>query len=321
MQRDVTAQGAAILKGDRRRRAEPGERDLPTTLENFMTGSELDEILAESNQEAVDATEEVVQQEEGQHRDEQGRFAGKADEPEVVAEAVEEAAQEEPEAGPGKVPQQALHAAREKEREARQEAEQLRREMAELRGHVQALSQRPAKQEEQKPEEKAHFWDDPDRFVESRLNPVQQQLQQQREQFSKMLAVQAHGTETVDAAYSAIVEAAKANPASVAGDYQAIMRSEHPYDALVAWHKRQETLRTVGTDPNAWLEQEMEKRLADPAYQAKVLEKIKGAAAANANRSNPVTNLPPSLSRLPAGGNTAQDNDVSDAALFSHATR
>lgn len=287
-----------------------------------MTGTELDDILAsddtqETTQEQVETTTE------GQTRDEQGRFAAKAaTETATEQSEVVEAQAEGTEPEHGKVPQQALHAAREKAREKDQENEALKQQLAELRGQVQLLSQRSTQSQPAKEEAKApDFWEDPNAFVQGALTPVQQQMQQQREQFSKMLAQQAHGKETVDTAYQAFAQAAQANPSTMAGEYQSIMKSDHPYDALVAWHKRQETLRTVGNDPNAWLEAEMEKRLADPAYQAKVLEKIKGAAAANLNRSAPVTSLPPSLNRLPAGGNTAEDNDVSDAALFSHAMR
>jgi len=288
-----------------------------------MTGTELDEILAESAtpETQEQTTQEAVTQETGQARDENGRFATKTEKPAETQEQAQETVEEE-HADTGTVPQQALHASRQKEKEARQEAETLKHQIAELRGQIQLLSNRPQQPQTPKEEAKApDFWEDPTAFVQGALNPVQQQMQQQREQFSKMLAMQQHGAETVDGAYKAFEQAARANPGAFAGEYQAIMRSEHPYDALVQWHKRQQTLQMVGNDPNAWLEAELEKRLADPAEQAKIMERMKAAATANTNRSNPVTNLPPSLNRLPAGGNVAQDNDVSDAALFSFATR
>lgn len=286
-----------------------------------MTGTELDEILASDDVQEITQEQQPETESTGQTRDEQGRFASKAEQPETTQEQPE-VTDDEPEPEQGKVPQQALHAARQKAKEATTEAEQLRQQLAQMQAQIQLLNQRQAPQP-QKTEEApkpVDFWESPDSFLESKLSPFQQQIQQQREQFSKMLAMQAHGSETVDNAYNAFVEAARANPQAYAAEYQSIMASEHPYDALVSWHKRQETLRMVGNDPNAWLEAEMDKRLEDPAYQAKVLERIKGTAAAN-SRSNPVTSLPPSLSRLPAGGNTAADEDLSDAGIFSHAMR
>lgn len=279
-----------------------------------MTGTELDDILADTTQEQ----EQQVETTDGPTRDEQGRFAAKAEMQPVQTAQVEQQA----ETDTGKVPQQALHASREKEREARQEADALRTQLAELRGQVQMLSQRPAQPAPKpEPEKAPEFWEDPSAYVNHALGPVQQQMQQQREQFSKMLAMQAHGKETVDNAFKAFVEAAQANPGAYAGEYQAMMKSEHPYDSLVAWHKRQQTLQTVGSDPNAWLEAELEKRLADPAYQAKVMERIRGTAATTTDRANPVTKLPPSLSRLPAGGNAPGETDLSDAGLFANALR
>lgn len=281
-----------------------------------MTGTELDDILADNTPQVE---QDTTTQADGQQRDEHGRFA-----PKVEAEAapvVQAQVEQQVDADPGKVPQQALHASREKEREARQEAETLRNQIAEMRGQIQLLSQRgqapTPKPEAPKP---VDFWESPDGYIANALTPVQQQLQDQNERFSKMMAMQTHGKETVDTAFNAFVQAAQANPGAYAAEYQSMMKSDHPYDALVAWHKRQETLRTVGNDPNAWLEAEMEKRLADPAYQAKVLERIRGTATTN-SRSNPVTNLPPSLNRLAAGGNANGEADLSDSGLFANALR
>lgn len=278
-----------------------------------MTGTELDDILADNGTQETEQTVETAVA-----RDDQGRFAAKAEEPAVV----EQPAVVEAEHAEGNIPPAALAASRQKAREKEQEAETLRREMAELRGQIQVLSQRPqAPQPKAEEKPKPDFWDDPNGFVQTALNPVQQQMQQQREQFSKMLATQAHGKEKVDAAYQAIAEHLQTRNPAAQADYQSIMADEHPYNALVDWHARQQTLRTVGNDPNAWLEAEMEKRLADPEYQAKVLERIRGTAAQNTSRSNPVTNLPPSLTRLPAGGNAPAQADMSDAGLFSNALR
>ncbi|WP_027039112.1 hypothetical protein [Mesorhizobium ciceri] len=282
-----------------------------------MTGTELDDILADT----APQVEQVETPSAETKRDEHGRFAPKVEAETAPVEQAPVEQQAETEAG--KVPQQALHASREKEREARQEAETLRNQIAEMRGQIQLLSQRgqaPAPKAAE-PVKAPDFWEGPDEYIANALTPVQQQLQQQREVFSKMMATQAHGKETVDGAFKAFVEAAQANPGQYAAEYQSMMKSEHPYDALVSWHKQQQTLTTVGNDPNAWLEAEMEKRLADPAYQAKVMERIRATAAGNTNRSNPVTNLPPSLNRLAAGGNAPGEVDASDAGLFANALR
>lgn len=285
-----------------------------------MTGTELDDILADNDtQEATEQTQETAPTETTVARDEHGRFAPKANEAEV---ATEQQVQPAVEIEPGRVPQQALHASREKEREARQEAETLRTQLAQMQGQIELLSrqtrqpQAAPKVEEQKPLEP---WDEG--YTESILTPLQQQLQQQAERFSMRMAVKEYGKDTVQTAYAALGAAMQAGDPSARAEYQRIKQSDDPYEDIVQWHKRSQTLKTVGDDPNAWLEAELEKRLSDPTHQAKILERIQATAAQNVTRSNPNVKLPPSLTRLPAGGNAPADVDVSDAGLFSHALR
>lgn len=256
-----------------------------------------------------------------QPRDEHGKFAPKqAEGSATTTEAVIDAQPATPDKPNNGVPVRAVQEERQKRQEAEASAEALRRELAEMRGQLQMLTQQrqqPAQpQQEQAP---ATLWDDPDAYLKSQLTPVQQQIMEQREFLSESLAVQSYGAETVEAAKQAIEQAAATPEGQQA--VQKIMRARHPFDELVKWHKQQETMKRVGSDPDAWLEAEMEKRLADPAYQAKVLERIRGTAASNTTRSAPAVSLPPSLSGLPAGGNAAAEADMSDTALFTNALR
>lgn len=276
-----------------------------------MTGNELEEILASENtQEQETTTTETV------NRDDHGRFAAKA-QPDIV---------EQPEVTEGNKPQghippAAIADARQKARETTAENDTLRRELAELRGYVQSLSHRQQPQAPQEEAKPADFWDDPDGWGNKLVTPIQQQLQQQNERWSRRFAEQQHGAETVNAAYQALGQAMQAGEPGAIAEFQRLKQSDHPFGEIVDWHKRQETMKTVGNDPNAWLEAEMKKRLADPAYQAQVLEMIRGTAANNTNRSAPVTSLPPSLNRLPSGGNAPADVDMSDTGIFAQAMR
>lgn len=277
--------------------------------------SELDEILSDAP-----LSEEASATETPPERDEHGRFAAKAmTEPEKPeAETQPEAeAQPEPEAEQtGTVPQKALHEARQRERAERERADNLERHLQQLTGQVQALMQQRQPQTPQQ-QKAPDFWENPNEFVRNQMTPVQQQLASQREAFSRMMAEEKYGPETVQQAYQALGMAMQSSPSAQA-DYERIMQSQHPYGDLVAWHKRQQTLQRVGEDPDAWLEAELEKRLSDPGQQAKILERLRGAASGNVNPSQPATQLPPSLNRIP-GGNAAGSADLSDAALFSQA--
>ena len=109
-------------------------------------------------------------------------------------------------------------------------------------------------------------------------------------------------------------------------DFVRIMQSPHPFGELVKWHKQHQARQTVGDDPKAWFESELEQRLKDPAEQARMLERIRGAVSApphqGAQRSAPLVQLPPSLSRVAAAAPVgADDGDGSDASLYHYATR
>lgn len=275
-----------------------------------MTGTELEEILAsETTQE--ETTDTVV-------RDEHGRFAPKTETetvtpPEVTADG--DGAQHG-----NNIPPAAIAEARQRAREKETENETLRRELAELRGFVLSQRQTPPQQTKEEPA-KVDFFEDPDGWGNNLVTPIQQQLQQQNERWSRRFAETQHGEEAVNGAYQALGEAMQAGDPAAMAEYQRLKQSDHPFGEMVEWHKRQQTMKTVGNDPNAWLEAELEKRLADPTYQAKVLERIRSTAATNTNRSAPVTSLPPSLNRLPSGGNAPTDEDTSDAGLFAQAMR
>lgn len=289
-----------------------------------MTGTELDEIMSEPA--ATTATEitttETATQQADRIRDEQGRFAAKeaAAAATTTTQAATTTAAETTASEAGKtVPIEAVHASREKEREARTENDKLRADMARLQGQIEMLSKQrePVKEAAKAPD----FWEDPNGFVQTALDPVQKQLAQQAERFSMRMAIKEHGQEAVQGAYQALGEAMQAGDPSAKAEYQRIKASDDPYDEIVKWHKRNTAMQKVGNDPDAWLEAEMEKRLADPAYQVKLAERLRTAAAAGTDRSNPPVILPPSLSRLPGGGNAPGEQDTSDAGLFAHATR
>lgn len=279
--------------------------------------NELDEILSGDSNAASEIQQE---QPNTQPRDESGRFAAKQETPAVVeqpgADVRAEQQQEQHGQETGGVPMPRLKAEADKRREAEATVEALRRELAELRGTVMAQRQpAPQPQQEQQP---ASIFEDPEAYLKTQMSPVQQQLQEMREELWESRAAALHTPEAVEAAKAA---ADALDSASKQALHRHITANGNPFDNLVKWHKQQQVMTRIGSDPDAWLNAEIEKRMSDPAFQAQVMERARTGAASNTNRSQPVTSLPPSLSRLPAGGNQPQDNDMSDGALFSHATR
>ncbi|WMT88273.1 hypothetical protein NO932_06590 [Pelagibacterium sp. 26DY04] len=278
--------------------------------------NELDEILAEGN-EVETLPEQETEQPEGAKRDANGRFAAKEPEnqeqPEAEAATETPTEDEQPEADQqgGMVPQKALHEERQRVKEMRDEMAELRRQNQQITAQLQAfMSQqqpKPAEQEKKAPD----FWENPSEFVNHAVSPLEQKIQKRFEAISLRSAVGEHGQETVQAAYQAMGEAMQSGDPSAQAEYQRIMQSDHPYGDLVSWHQRRQALSEIGNDPAAYrakLEAEIRQKL----------EAEMGQGQRQQTSTKPLTKLPQSLSRIP-GGSAAGSNDVSDAALFSHA--
>lgn len=290
--------------------------------------NELDEIMSGAGDTVSASTETTttdapapVEPAGGPIRDEAGRFASQQQPEEGAGAATTDQPAHETTTDANGVPVAALKAEREKARAAKDEAEALRREVAELRGMVTAQRQTAQPQQRQEEQTPVDLFSDPENYFASKLTPLEQQLRNQAEKISERFAIREHGAETVAAAKAAIE--------AVAGTYegqavvQKLIRSDDPYEELVKWHKQQQTMAKVGNDPDAWLQAELEKRMADPTFQAQVLERARAGASnpVPGRTAAPITNLPPSLSRMPGGANAAADNDMSDGAIFSHAIR
>lgn len=269
-------------------------------------------ISSERNAEPAQSELELQPQEKV--RDEAGRFATETPKPtqtEHPSQTQEQAATT-PEVE-GRVA--AVQAERQKRQDAERRAEELERRLAALESRT--ATQTPPQAVAEAPD----FWSDPNAYINSQLTPVQQAIAEMRELQMETRAEAAHGAEKLAAAKKA-AEPLFGTPAGVSL-YQEINAGGNPYDNLVKWHEKQQTLSTVGNDPQAWLQSEIDKKLADPEFLAQAIERARSGAAPVAGKANaPLVNLPPSLSRIPAsgGGNATPQGEQSDDAMFSSIT-
>lgn len=174
------------------------------------------------------------------------------------------------------------------------------------------------------------FFEDPAGFLAAQTKPLtdtvgqlREQLAAQRVETSMALAHSKHG----DAFAKAFEAVGKLNPQSPddRAIVQRIYANPNPGEALVAWHKRNETLRRVGDDPDKY-EKDIETRvreaiLKDPAIRKQIIEDARAEASAGADgKPNTTVRLPRSLNGA-AGGNRRDavapifdDNDSAIAA-------
>lgn len=282
--------------------------DVGLSDEELFNEANADEAAADEA--VVEPADEPVEQE--QLRDEAGRFAAQA------AEAPAELVATDPPATPP-VDDNAAMVPSWRVREINDEKRALADKLAALEAE-RPKWQQPAPQPA--PEVKVEKPDpllDPDgyeKYLETKIE--EKWLNNQREQ---SLAT-AH--KTYKGEFEEAYAAAQKNLDPVLK--MKMQSSRDPGETLIEWHREQKTRAEVGNDPNAFFDRRLEAFLADPANQAKVLERIRGGAQqqlqpGNGTKPAPATFLPPSLTRATTASAdiNADDNDLSNEGLWKHA--
>lgn len=209
------------------------------------------------------------------------------------------------------VPHEALHAEKQKVKRYTEQVAEFEKKLSEQNNVWEQRFNRlletvkPKQPEAEKPQA-PDFWEDPDNFISSKLTPVQQQLAQQREQFSQLMAREKYGAEKVDTAFKALASAVQARDPQAQADYQRIMKSTHPYGELVAWHERKSAMAEIGDDPASYRERlkaellaELQQGTQPPAAEAGQVMPSNLAGARNVgNRSGPAWGGPKTLTDI-----------------------
>lgn len=284
--------------------------------------------MADDEREMFDsALDNPVEQPDNQPRDEQGRFAPKAGEQleeQPAEQPVEQPAPAQSEQQVEQLPQdpkdQGIPPWRlREEAEARRAAEARAQQIEQA--YAAAQRQLAQMQEQSKPKQVPDIFEDPSAFVshgvQSAVDPIKSEVSQLREFYSRRDAVREHGEEKVVAAYKALDQAARAGDPEAVMTVQRVRKSMDPFGDIMGWHTTRSLVSTVGRDPNAWFEKQMEERLKDPAFQTKLIERMRGDAQSRPS----VTQLPPSLNKATSALSPQPDEDNSDAGLLRDALR
>jgi hypothetical protein len=244
---------------------------------------DLDAIM-DSRPEGTEPNEQQQTRDDG--RDERGRFAGQAREQakqdaefhqKQEGQQVQQTEQADPSKPPaGFIPQQAFDARMAKAEEKWQERyTALEAQLNQFR------SQQVQPQQQAAPKQPFadQLFADPEAAISARLqeaiSPIAQGQTSIVENFSRMMASDKYGEETVSKAYQDLQSRVMSNPAAMRATYQRIMQSQHPYGELVKWHKEQSALSTYGDDPEAWRTSEREK------LKAELLAEMQGGGQPN----------------------------------------
>lgn len=265
----------------------------------------------------IEAPQVEAPEPEAPPRDEHGRFAPKAKEVEPKEEEAPQPEVKQPEVEQPKsegIPPWRLKEEADARRAAEERARQYERDLEAMRQQIAQNKQ---------PEKVPDIFEDPNAFVDygvrSAVDPVKQEITQLREFYSRREAEREFGADKVKAAYDAIGQGLQSRDPESIAIYQRAMQSLDPYGEIVRWHQKTTVFSQIGSDPNAWLEKQLEERLKDPAYQAKLMERIRGNVQP---AQRPITQLPPSLNKATSAASNEDDGeDNSDAGLLKSALR
>jgi hypothetical protein len=265
------------------------------------------------------APEQAPQDTAAPARDEHGRFAPKTEQaPPVQAEQTQQPDNS------AQIPAwrvseiaEARRAAEARAAENERRADEAERQARQFQAQIRQLTE--------KPPEAIDPYVDPDKFTDQRvgqaINPLAKQMADTREYFSRKDAIRTYGQETVVNAYKAFESAIKSGDPRVAGLVQRVVGGPDPFEDIVSWHKRETALSTVGGDPNAWFEKELERRMtSDPEFKAKIMQNGQPAQQAQNGAVPSVVKLPPSLNRQPGTASSAQPSSLSNDDLYRFAT-
>jgi len=218
------------------------------------------------------------------------------------------APQPTPEATEATIPSWRLREEADARRAAEDRARALESRLAEVSKHIQQNTKQP------------DFFDNPDaatqNLIARTLEPYIQGNEARMMYYGRMIAQAVHGGDAVNEAEKAFMEAHDSKTLDPV-DYERVVQSPNRYDAAVQWHKTRSILNSVGNDPTAWFNRQLEEKMSDPKFQALMLERVQKGAASRPSE----TKLPPSLSRSTAVASSAMGpmGDLSDKSLFDYA--
>jgi hypothetical protein len=184
----------------------------------------------------------------------------------------------------------------------------------------QFAQQLQPRKEPETPAAAPDVFENPNGFLEhgikQALDPVEQRISKITEGFSRRLAIKEHGQEKVQAAFTALDQAAKSGNREALEAVARVKQSDDPFGDIVDWHGKASVISEFGTDPEAAIQKRLDAALDDPAFLAKAAAKL-GVKPAIVPKPNSAL---PSLNRVTAAADDdAEEEDAGE--VFNTALR
>src|SRR5258707_2452930 len=279
----------------------PDENDGDTSLEQMD-----DDDAPTGDEEPTDEEEgeEPDNSEEGEGDDEEGDPKG--DRPAGQDDRGQDRGQDRRGIPPGRLRE---------ESDARRVAEA---ETRELRARLENLERNQRQPPQPQQPEKPDMFADPEGWAASQRAEIEANFAARHVNASLNDTREEHG-EKFDEAYAALIRAGQS------GDRQTVQQiwdSPNPGRALMRWHDRQQVIRDVGTDPQAYRTRVARELMEDPEVRRQMVETLRDDAM-NGGRAAPRTRvrLPASLNSASGGaGHRSRDPGPTRGGGFSAST-
>ncbi|MEL7452315.1 MAG: hypothetical protein AAGJ50_02960 [Pseudomonadota bacterium] len=193
---------------------------------------------------------------------------------------------------------------RRKRQEASAEIQSLRDELNQMRGRLEAQSNARQPDNQNSGPQIPNPATDPQGYHDYLMAVQQDQLQNAALYMSEAQARATYGTAEVDEAFKIV--SSRQDGAQLLAQWK---NTSHPWGEMMAWHKQQQALAEIGSDPEAYKQQIREQILAE----------LKGQVPdqSQALQANPKSNLPPRMggtaSAMPTVTETYSMDDADDA--------
>lgn len=249
-----------------------------------------------------------------QPRDESGRFAPKSQEttPETPARV-------EPEKEPG-IPSWRLKEESDARRDAVQKLEEFQRREWQRDQEMRQLQQQLQQFQAPKVDPVDPYADLPG-AIKQTISPFETQFSslasELRFNASETRAIVIHGQKAVDEMKAAISKAQQSGNPELQMLSQQMDSSRDPVGVAMKWFQNHRLVETTGGDIEAY----KQKLLEDPEFLGKAVEAARAKAGQPGQKTLSTIQLPPSLNKVAASmTNESVDNDMSDGAMWRHAT-
>lgn len=206
---------------------------------------------------------------------------------------------------PGRVPSSVVREANEARRAAEAERDAERARVRELDARLRLIEQgrKPEQRQEQQ---------EPDIFAdpEAWKGKVRADIRQDMLQTGIEMAAEEHG-EAFNTAYQGLIQGCQSGDPVALATAQRIARAPQLVGKIaIGYHRQQEMLRDIGSDPEAFIERKVAERLNDPQFRRQAINGLReDAMRGDGNGPRTRTRLPPSLNSA-SGGTSHRGRDT-----------